>query len=100
MVLRNISMPSTLPVTRSHSPAFSVLRMKPRRWAHQKYCGCAPSSLAISSAILFSNPSPFALLKGKLLGSAHTLRSRAAAVAARQKRDNTAQQQAYGRRKT
>ena len=45
------------PMTRSHSPAFSVLRKKPRRCAHQVYSTVASSSRATSSAILFSNPS-------------------------------------------
>src|SRR5678816_444686 len=68
-------------MTTSHSDALRVLRMNPRRWAHHVYFTLAPMSRATSSAILFSNPSPFELLKGRLLGSAHTRRSGARAPA-------------------
>src|ERR687886_584472 len=60
-------------MTTSHAPDFKVLRMKPRRCAHQVYSTRAPKSFATSSAILFSNPSPRAFENGRLFGSAQTL---------------------------
>src|SRR4051812_28140520 len=65
---------------RSHSPAFKVLRIKPRRSGHQVYCTVAPSSRAIRSTILFSKPSPLLLENGRLLGSSQTRISRAPAI--------------------
>src|SRR5690349_7206812 len=56
----------------SHTPAFSVLRKKPRRCAHHVYSTRSPRSWANSSAILFSKPSPRLFEKGRLFGSAQT----------------------------
>src|SRR5205085_11986519 len=63
------------PTTTSHAPAFKVLRMKPRRCAHQVYSSFSCRSSANSSAILFSNPSPRSFENGRLFGSAHTRRT-------------------------
>src|SRR5690348_12082619 len=71
-----------VPGTTSHSPAFRVLRMKPRRCAHHVYVTVALSSRAMISAILFSNPSPCAFENGRLLGSAQIRSSRASRLAA------------------
>src|SRR5215208_1754619 len=63
-----------MPTTRSHSPAFSVFLMKPRRCAHQVYCTSTFISRAMRAAILFSNPSSRSFEKGRLFGSAQTRR--------------------------
>src|SRR6266542_3135155 len=68
-------------MTRSHFPAFSVWRINPRRCDAQVYRKEASSSLAMSSAILFSNPSSRSLENGRLSGSAHTRNSRSSAAA-------------------
>src|SRR5687768_15395512 len=52
--------------------ALSVLRMNPRRCAHQVYSSGRPSSLATSVARRFSKPSPRSFEKGRLFGSAQT----------------------------
>src|ERR1041384_2337811 len=59
-------------MTTSDIPAFNVLRKKPRRCAHHVYSIRSPRSWAISSAILFSNPSPRSFENGRLFGSAQT----------------------------
>jgi hypothetical protein len=56
-----MSRPNGTAVTRSHKPAFSPSRKKPRRCARQTYSSDRRISPAIISAILFSNPSPAAL---------------------------------------
>src|SRR5688572_6974867 len=67
-----------MPITASHTPAPSVLRMKPRRCACQAYSRRAPIAPATSRAIRFSNPCSRALEKGRLLGSAQTRITRSA----------------------
>src|SRR3989442_1420327 len=62
-------------MTTSQRFALSVFLMKPRLSGHHVYVGKAPSSFAISSASLFSNPSSFSFEYGKLLGSAQTRNS-------------------------
>ena len=62
-------------MTTSHVPACSVLRKNPRRCAHHVYSTGRCISRAISSAILFSKPSPFSFENGRLFGSAQTRRA-------------------------
>src|SRR5256714_12972056 len=65
----------------SQLPAFSVLRTKPRRCAHEVYATRSPRSWAMSAAMRFSKPSPRTFENGRLFGSAQT--RRAGAVTAR-----------------
>src|SRR3954447_1589466 len=62
---------------RSQRPALSVLRMKPRRSAHQVYLRSAWRVSAMTAATAFSKPCCCWLEKGRLLGSAQTRKSRA-----------------------
>src|SRR4051812_36824244 len=73
------------PSTTSQRPAFTVLRKKPRRCAHQVYSTRRPNSSPISVASLFSKPSPFRFENGRLFGSEQT-RSASAARAWRANR--------------
>src|SRR4029453_15165254 len=59
-------------MTTSHFCAFNVLRRNPRRCANHVYSMRLPRSRASSAAILFSKPSPFELVNGRLFGSAQT----------------------------
>src|SRR2546423_8399735 len=77
-------------MTRSHSFAFKVRRMKPRLWGMKVYRSVACISRAISFAIRFSNPSCFWLEKGRLSGSAQTRISRFAAAAPANRRTASA----------
>src|SRR4051812_14652432 len=65
---------------RSHSPAASVLRTKPRLCAAHAYRRSAPRSRATREAILFSNPSCRSFENGRLFGSAQTRSTRRGAA--------------------
>ena len=68
MVLRNISMPRTLPVTRSHSPALqSIPNEAPPLRPPEIFEVRAQLSCQEFGDLVFE-PLPLALLKGKLFG--------------------------------
>src|SRR5258705_7703539 len=62
-----------MPIMTSHLCAASVLRTKPVACGYQLYESPLPSLSAISSASLFSKPSPRSVENGLLCGSAQTL---------------------------
>ena len=68
---------------RSHSPAFNPSRTNPRRSARHTNSKGRWRYPATSPTILFSKPAPAESEKGRLLGSAHTLKGRSSASAER-----------------
>src|SRR6185503_9491020 len=87
-VVQAASVSTGRPITTSHFCADNVLRRNPRRCANQVYSTRLPRSRASSAAILFSKPSPFELVNGRLFGSAHT-RSGSRPLAAKTPRPKT-----------
>src|SRR6185437_15549195 len=77
------SSPTTVPMTRSQFPPLRPRRTKPITCGNQKYCTGSDRSWPMSSASLFSKPSPALLENGRSLGSTQTRRTaRAGAVPA------------------